>query len=194
MRYNYLIVDSRGEPVAHGESDDGPARALWEIHVDSGDVKRVLSHEYVSLVSTSEKNPATEGRIVRREGNVISVEAVRRLDEEVRRNLRMPVRFDSYIYPISGAWKGRAPVISNDLSCGGISFFCARPLQVGERVQIVIPITSQPLLLETKILRQRPSGEPIPLYAGSFVDMIHEEERMVREAVFGLQLDGRPQR
>ena len=182
MRYNYLIVDSRGEPVAHGESDDGPERALWEIHVDSGDVKRVLSHEYVSLVSTSE------------EGNVISVEAVRRLDEEVRRNLRMPVRFDSYIYPISGAWKGRAPVISNDLSCGGISFFCARPLQVGERVQIVIPITSQPLLLETKILRQRPSGEPIPLYAGSFVDMIHEEERMVREAVFGLQLDGRPQR
>ena len=162
--------------------------------MDSGDVKRVLSHEYVSLVSTSEKNPATEGRIVRREGNVISVEAVRRLDEEVRRNLRMPVRFDSYIYPISGAWKGRAPVISNDLSCGGISFFCARPLQVGERVQIVIPITSQPLLLETKILRQRPSGEPIPLYAGSFVDMIHEEERMVREAVFGLQLDGRPQR
>ena len=194
MRYNYLIVDSRGEPVAHGESDDGPERALWEVHVDSGDVKRVLSHEYVSLVSTSEKNPATEGRIVRREGNVISVEAVRRLDEEVRRNLRMPVRFDSYIYPISGAWKGRAPVISNDLSCGGISFFCARPLQVGERVQIVIPITSQPLLLETKILRQRPSGEPIPLYAGSFVDMIHEEERMVREAVFGLQLDGRPQR
>ena len=36
MRYNYLIVDSRGEPVAHGESDDGPERALWEIHVDSG--------------------------------------------------------------------------------------------------------------------------------------------------------------
>lgn len=194
MRYKYLIVDSRGDPVAHGQSDDGPESTVWQIHVDSGDVKRILSHEYVSLVSSSEKNPAAEGRIVRREENVISVEVVRRLDEEVRRNLRMPVRFDSYIYPISGEWKGRVPVISNDLSCGGISFFCARRLQVGDRVQIVIPITSQPLLLETKILRQRPSGEPIPLYAGSFVDMIHEEERMVREAVFGLQLDGRPQR
>ena len=123
MRHQYLMIDSRGNPVAHGTSDDGLEKSVWEIQVDSGDIKRVLSHEYVSLVSSSEKVPAMEGRIIRRDGNIISVESVRRLGEDVRRNLRMPVRFESYLYPVSGEWKGRLPILSNDLSCGGISFF-----------------------------------------------------------------------
>ena len=92
MRHQYLMIDSRGNPVAHGTSDDGLEKSVWEIQVDSGDIKRVLSHEYVSLVSSSEKVPAMEGRIIRRDGNIISVESVRRLGEDVRRNLRMSYR------------------------------------------------------------------------------------------------------
>ena len=84
MRHQYLMIDSRGNPVAHGTSDDGLEKSVWEIQVDSGDIKRVLSHEYVSLVSSSEKVPAMEGRIIRRDGNIISVESVRRLGEDVR--------------------------------------------------------------------------------------------------------------
>ena len=190
MRHQYLMIDSRGHTVAHGTSDDGLEKGGWEIQVDSGDIKRVLSHEYVSLVSSSEKVPAMEGRIIRRDGNIISVESVRRLGEDVRRNLRMPVRFESYLYPVSGEWKGRLPILGNDLSCGGISFFCARTLAEGEIVQIAVPITAQPLLLNIKVLRQRPSGEPIPLFAAAFEELVHEEEKMIREAVFSLQLSG----
>ena len=190
MRHQYWMIDSRGNPVAHGTSDDGLEKSVWEIQVDSGDIKRVLSHEYVSLVSSSEKVPAMEGRIIRRDGNIISVESVRRLGEDVRRNLRMPVRFESYLYPVSEEWKGRLPILSNDLSCGGISFFCARTLAEGEIVQIAVPITAQPLLLNIKVLRQRPSGEPIPLFAAAFEELVHEEEKMIREAVFSLQLSG----
>ena len=115
MRHQYLMIDSRGNPVAHGTSDDGLEKSVWEIQVDSGDIKRVLSHEYVSLVSSSEKVPAMEGRIIRRDGNIISVESVRRLGEDVRRNLRMPVRFESYLYPVSEEWKGRLPILRGDI-------------------------------------------------------------------------------
>ena len=188
MRYQYLLIDSRGEPVARVSSDDGPEKHVWRVQVDDGDVKRVLSHEFVSLVSASESFPAAEGRITARDGSVITIEAVRELGEEVRRNLRMPVRFESFLYPVSGTWKGRAPILSNDLSCGGLAFFCARPLEVWEIVQVVIPVTSQPLLLSLRVLRQRPSAEPVPLYAGTFNDLIHDEEKMVREAVFSIQL------
>ena len=187
MSHHYLLIDSRGDPVAHAVSENGPEEHLWRIRVDAGDLKRVLSHEYVSLVSTSERIPAAEGRIVSRDGELITVEAVRELGEEVRRNLRMPVRFESFLYPVSGSWKGRAPILSNDLSCGGLAFFCARPLEVGEVVQVVIPVTSRPLLVELRVLRQRPSGEPIPLYAGAFTDQGHEEEMLLREAVFSIQ-------
>ena len=38
---------------------------VWQLRIAHGDIKRVLSHEYVSLVSSSEKVPAMEGRIIR---------------------------------------------------------------------------------------------------------------------------------
>lgn len=121
MRHQYLMIDSRGNPVAHGTSDDGLEKSVWEIQVDSGDIKRVLSHEYVSLVSSSEKVPAMEGRIIRRDGNIISVESVRRLGEDVRRNLRCRSGLRATCTRSQGR-KGRLPILSNDRSCGGYLF------------------------------------------------------------------------
>ena len=187
MSYKYMLLDSRGAPVAQGVSEDGPEKNVWQVRIAHGDIKRVLGHEYISLVGTSEQFPAMEGRIVRCRDNLVSVESVRMLGEEVRRNLRMPVRFESFLYPVSGRWRGRMPVLSNDLSCGGVAFFCARKLEVDEVAEIVIPVTAEPLVLRVKILRERPSPEPIPLYAAEFVDMLREEENMVCEAVFSLQ-------
>ena len=75
-----------------------------------------------------------------------------------------------------------------DLSCGGLAFFCPRPLEVGERVQVVVPVTAQPLLLDMEILRCSTGPGEECLYAAKFVSLLREEESMVREAVFSLQL------
>ena len=186
MSYKYMLLDSRGAPVAQGVSEDGPEKNVWQLRIAHGDIKRVLGHEYISLVGTSEQFPAMEGRIVRCRDNLVSVESVRMLGEEVRRNLRMPVRFESFLYPVSGRWRGRMPVLSNDLSCGGVAFFCARKLEVDEVAEIVIPVTAEPLVLRVKILRERPSPEPIPLYAAEFVDKTHDIDSM--DALKGLTL------
>ena len=106
MSYKYMLLDSRGAPVAQGVSEDGPEKNVWQLRIAHGDIKRVLGHEYISLVGTSEQFPAMEGRIVRCRDNLVSVESVRMLGEEVRRNLRMPVRFESFLYPVSGRWRG----------------------------------------------------------------------------------------
>lgn len=111
MSYKYMLLDSRGAPVAQGVSEDGPEKNVWQLRIAHGDIKRVLGHEYISLVGTSEQFPAMEGRIVRCRDNLVSVESVRMLGEEVRRNLRMPVRFESFLYPVSGRWRGRMPGI-----------------------------------------------------------------------------------
>ena len=100
MSYKYMLLDSRGAPVAQGVSEDGPEKNVWQLRIAHGDIKRVLGHEYISLVGTSEQFPAMEGRIVRCRDNLVSVESVRMLGEEVRRNLRMPVRFESFLYPV----------------------------------------------------------------------------------------------
>ncbi|MEI3349126.1 MAG: hypothetical protein V8R55_12320 [Dysosmobacter sp.] len=124
MAYQYLILDSRGNAVAHGISQQPPSGKLWCLLIDDGDIDRVMSHTHVSLVGSAESVPGLEGRIVRRDGNRVYLEPVRRLGEDVRKNLRIPVRFVSYLYPVSGRWKGRVPIVSKDLSCGGLAFYC----------------------------------------------------------------------
>lgn len=188
MAYKYLILDSRGSAVAHGISEQAPGEKIWRLKIDDGDIERVMSHTNVSLVGNSDAVPALEGKIIRREGNLIYLEPVRPLEESVRKNLRLPVRFSSFLYPVSGHWKGREPVVSYDLSCGGVAFYCARRLEVGELAQLVVPVTAQPLVLLLKILRFQPTLDKDCFYAARFTGLIREEENMVREAVFSLQL------
>ena len=54
-------------------------------------------------------------------------------------------------------------------------------------MQVVIPVTANPLLLDMEILRCRSGPGQDLLYAGKFLSMLREAESMVREAVFHLQ-------
>ena len=152
------------------------------------DLPEILDHEIVRLVGSSEQIPAVDGRVLRGRGRRVEIQILKTLGEDVRQNLRMPARFDTFLYPLTGGWTGRQRIICHDLSCGGIAFFYARELREGEEAEVVIPVTSQPLILQIQILRRRPSTEAIPLYAARFQNLIPQQEAMVREAVFGLQI------
>ena len=187
MTYKYLMFDSRGNLVAHATSVYAPRGKEWKMVIDDDDVEEAAKHSYLSLVGDSDAVPAMEGRILRWEGKTVVLEPVRPLEQKDRQNLRVPARFVSYLYSVSGAWKGRVPIVSHDLCSGGLAFFCPRSLQVGEQVQVVIPVTANPLLLDMEILRCRSGPGQDLLYAGKFLSMLREAESMVREAVFHLQ-------
>lgn len=188
MAGKYLILDSCGNAVARGTSEHDPVGNVWKLHIEDGDVQQVMSHACISLVGDSEAVPALEGKVLRWEGDTVFLEPIRPLGEAVRKNLRIPVRFVSYLYPVSGHWRGRVPIVSRDLSCGGVAFFCPRSLEIDETAQVVIPVTAQPLVLTLRILRIQSTREGETFYAARFIDLLREEESMVREAVFNLQL------
>ena len=52
----------------------------------------------------------------------------------------------------------------------------------------MLPVTDEPMVLKTRILRPIPTDEPVPLYASQFVDLILDEEIMIRKAVFSIQI------
>lgn len=191
MSYRYIILDSRSTSVARGYLESPPDSPVWYIRVLDGGEERVMEHEYLQLVSMEETAPAKIGRILRRRDNIIVLEPIEDLDAEVQRDLRVQVKFDTYIYPITGKWKGRLRVFSHDLSCGGIAILCDESLEVGEKFEIVIPITTRPLVIKAQVLRLRPSNSTIPMYSAKFIDMVREEEAMIREAVFGYQIQCR---
>ena len=109
-------------------------------------------------------------------------------DETMRENLRVPLSLDIYLYPLDNSFIGRRKVLSYDISCGGIAFFSDIPYQAGETVEILIPITSRPLLIQGSVIRQECFEDGRTLYAAKFINLCEGEEAMIREAVFSTQI------
>jgi len=190
----YLLLDSSGTAIARGRiqgKTDGP---FWQIQVEDGKIDDVLEHRKLQLMSMMDTGPAYEGTIVRSRHDMIQLEVAKlaQSDGDMRRNLRVPVRFKSLIYPITGPWRGRREVESVNLSCGGVAFLIQRALHIGEQLELVVPVTTQPLVVRCQLLRMQPAQGARILYAAKFVDLCNDEETLLREAVFNLQLQGRP--
>lgn len=191
----YLVLDSRGEPLARATLEGRTDTPTLQFEILDGDTGNVMAHEQLQFIPIADGKPALMGRVQRCRGERVTVQKLQKLDSELRQNLRMPISFQTLVYPISGSWKGRRWVESNDLSCGGIAFFSQDPFGDRERFEMVIPITTQPVLLRCEVLRQRPCArEGMSMYAAKFVEMCHDEEMLVREAVFSVQLSTRPKK
>ncbi len=188
----YLILDTQNHALANGELASPPGAAPMRLNILNNKVDNVMRHEVITLFSASSEEPPIQCRILRQRGDTILAEKIATLDPEIRRNLRVPVKFDSYIYSLpTSAWKGRAPVQSVDLSCGGIAFYSDFHLELHEQAEIVITPTEEPVILRCEVLRRQELQNGRFMYATKFVDMCEDEEVVVREAVFSLQLQDR---
>lgn len=190
----YLLLDSRGTAIARGRVRGDTSGRFWQIEVEDGKIDAVLTHKKLKLLSILDAEPSYEGIIARSRNDMIQLEVTKLTREagDMRRNLRVLASFKSLIYPVTGWWRGRRSIESRDLSCGGIAFYTDHSLQVGEHLEVVVPVTSQPLVVLCEILRMRPGDRAAILYAGKFIDLCNDEETLLREAVFNLQLQGRP--
>ena len=188
MAEQYLILDSEDEVLAHGYTDDKPGHLIWRLTIDQGDIEMLMQRKQVKIVGTSDELPAVEGYIRACRGErVVEIQTTRELGEKLRQNLRVPVWFDTYIYPLEGYWRGRRTIISQDISCGGISFYCVEPLHLRERFEVVIPITKEPLVVLAEVIHIKSIDPSTTLYAAKFPNLIHDEEKLLRNAVFTLQ-------
>ena len=192
----YALLDSRNAVLAQGRLENPPDAPDWQVRVPEDKISAVMEHEEIQLVPIDGDGDALLGRVRRNRNDLIVLQKLHSLGSEMRQNLRMPTHFQSFIYPVSGGWKGRRQAEANDLSCGGVAFFCA-PQRGGGGVgvgvvELVVPITSEPLILKCQVLRRRPSDrEDEVLYAAKFVEMCDDEEMIVREAVFSVQVRSR---
>lgn len=188
----YALLDSRNAVLAQGRLENPPDAPDWQVRVPEDKISAVMEHEEIQLVPIDGDGDALLGRVRRNRNDLIVLQKLQSLGSEMRQNLRMPTHFQSFIYPVSGGWKGRRQAEANDLSCGGVAFFCAQQREDGEVVELVVPITSEPLILKCQVLRRRPSDrENEVLYAAKFVEMCDDEEMIVREAVFSVQVRSR---
>ena len=180
-----LLFSASSTLLGRGILQTPPDAPNMQIQVIDGQVDNLVQAELLQVVPQDAGASARLGRIILRRGSRIVLEPLRVLDDGARQNLRVPVDFDSFAYPESG---GRAVIKACNISSGGIAFYSNYRFQLHDRFEIVIPITSEPLVVWGEILRLKPYTGPFFMYAAAFSDLIYDEEVKIREAVFSVQL------
>ena len=183
-----LILTSRGEPIAEGDMERLGGGQL-RVTVQGNEAELVAEHEIVQVVGMGEDNASWQCMLIEQDGHEVMLCVLMKLDASLRKNIRVATHFDSYIYPVSGMWSGRREFSSVDISCGGLAFYSTNGIEEGERVEVVIPVTSSPLLMQMQILGRQELKNDRSFYKAKFVDVHHDHECMLREAVFSIQME-----
>ena len=185
----YLILDSMGTPLANAVLESPPNSQMLQIRILNDKVNKVAEHRELQLISMDDGSPNHVGVIVRQRDDKMVIQPTAALGPKAREDLRIQTEFESVMYPATGNWIGQRTFQAKDLSCGGIAFWSSISLEEREIVEMALPVTDSPLLVRVQVLRELEDESPRPLYAAKFVDLIHDEEALIRKAVFSIQIN-----
>lgn len=186
----YLILDSKGTPLANAVLESPLSSEVLQIRILKGKEDVVAEHREIQLIGLDDSSPNRVGLIIRQKEDKMVIQPTAALGPAARENLRILTDFESVMYPVTGRWKGQRPIKAKDLSCGGLAFYSSLLLAQREIVEVVLPVTDSPLVVRTQVLRALPDDtSAIPLYASKFVDLIQDEEALIRKAVFSIQIN-----
>ena len=186
----YLILDSQGTPLANAVLESPPNSEVLQIRILGGKEDKVAEHREIQLIGMDDSTPNRVGVIIRQKDDKMVIQPTAALGPNARENLRILTDFESVMYPVTGRWRGQKGIRAKDLSCGGIAFWSSIPLEEREIVELVLSVTDAPLLVKTQVIRRlQDDTSEQPLYASKFVDLIQDEEALIRKAVFSIQID-----
>lgn len=185
----YLLLTRDQKPVAKGILESGCPGETMQIKITEGAPQDVEACQVLCILSSEPGEVPVMCQVTRRKENRMVFKTVMTLNPSLRSNYRIPADFDSFLYPVKGsAWKGRMKIKAMDMSCGGMAFYAADGLRIGDVAEIVIPNLAAPVLVKIKILREEALENGKTLYFSKFVDMCRQEEQYVCQAVFGIQI------
>ena len=185
----YLILDSQGTPLANAVLESPPNSEVLQIRILGGKEDKVAEHREIQLIGMDDSTPNRVGVIIRQKDDKMVIQPTAALGPNARENLRIQTDFESVMYPVTGYWKGQRAIKGHDLSCGGIAFYADHVFELHEHMEIVVTPTEEPVILHCEILRQQELQNGRYLYATKFVDLIQDEEALIRKAVFCIQID-----
>ena len=189
MERIYLILNKEGQALAQAVLESPRITEIMQLRLtdDETDINFLEVGE-VQCIGLDNSSVSMRGVVTMQRGERLVIKPSATLGAEARENLRIQTSFESVMYPLTGYWKGQRKIKGHDLSCGGIAFHTTEPIKNGEVVELVLPVTDSPLILRTRVLRELPTNDPMPLYAGRFVDLCQDEEFLIRKAVFSIQV------
>ena len=184
----YVITGKLHMPIARAMIYGDPDADEWQAELVSGEEETVLDEDVVELVRLADDMYTIIGRVKGKKDGRILLERVMGRSGDARRSLRVPIGYDTYIYPADGAWEGRCLVKCKDLSCGGIAFHLPMTLALGTSVDVVVRTQEEPLVVRGEVLREIEKKDGMDGYAVCFRDICPDEDALLCKEVFGVQL------
>ena len=185
----YLLLNEFNVPVARGRLLNSVDAPQVQVKLVEGQIEAIKELSMLKLVGLTMDQPSLQGKVLRCGSDSFVLGEIAS-GASIRETLRVSVNFETLIYPVDVTWTGRRKVRLEDLSGGGLSFVCTEKMERGSCVEVVIPITPEPLVVKAQILRVKEQGEQT-FYAAKFVDICYDEEKLICEAVFAVQLKQR---
>lgn len=176
----YTLVDQ-----AVLESKRGDCVAV--LHPVGENIKEAMQMHIVLFSWAEDPSLIYRGEVVSRRAGRLYLENVTRMEPETGHHLRVRMEFHSKLLRMQEGRMTRSPIVSFDLSAGGIAFFSPAELEIGEECEIVIPVTSVMMVVRMRILRAEVVTGQKWKYSACFLDLSNEEETMIRQAIFSEQ-------
>lgn len=181
----FVFLDDNHQTLASAVllGQQGQSKTFRLIYAPSCDLAALPHINVLSVNSTAFM--AWRGRIERIRDDKVDFISEEQIDSHLRRHLRIPMAFRTYLYSLAGN-KPRLPVISKDISCGGIALYCVTPLTPGTKFEIALPCTDPPIIVKLEVLRTLSAQKN--LYSCQFYDLLPQEEAMIQESIFDYDL------
>lgn len=187
----YLILDDCHGSLTRAVLRNPPTAPVLEFEIPEKDIPLMEGHVNIQCLGFDENSPSFVGKITRRRGNRIAVQRGEAMEESSMDALRAPYFIDGFVYPISGEWQGRSSMQTKDLSCGGVSFSCSRPLAKQEVVEIALAVREGAMVIPAKIVKIDHNPDGSGQFVAKFISGVEEVEQMIRKEVMYLQLKQR---
>jgi hypothetical protein len=133
-------------------------------------------------------NNIFDGEIIEIEKNKVHVDDIRDLGPmSSRKDVRVNVNFDSCILCKSDDGYLSIDIKVRNVSSGGMCFICHDNLAMDKIYETVVDWIKTPIVVKLKLLRKEHVENNMILYGCSFVDLLKEEEKLLRAGVFYIQ-------
>lgn len=170
---------------------------------DSGLVFRILSKEMAGRLAEMKRiryqkqetyAETFEGDIYDMKLDKIYVDNIQNVSATMRSEVKVKVKFNTTISVVDETEDEEGELVNlnvaaKDISCGGFCFHCGKELDTNYLYETIIPLWDEPMIVNFRILRKVfvPETEEYS-YGCQFENLNYQEERVLREAIFRLQM------
>ena len=188
MSVNCILVDDENNAIDYASLSfiDSIGAVLVPFNIDTLGIYRKSQRLRFQVENEYEK--VFDGEIISIEKGKIRLDDIRDLSSaSPRKDVRVNVNINSCILYDSDDGYFSLSIRIRNISAGGMYFVCRSDLNMDKTYETIVDWIETPIIVRLKLLRKNLDKNNAFVYGCRFVDLLEEEERLLRAGVFYIQ-------